>query len=322
MNRSGWAGARLIGGVAILAVIGWRVGTGPFLDGLRGLDPGSIALAVVITCATTAACAYRWQVIAHGLGVGFRLWWAIAAYYRSQFLNTVLPGGIVGDVHRGVDHGRTAGSISRGLRAVAWERIAGQVVQLSLTGAVLAVLPSPARSALPLVVAGAAVVVLAMAGTVRFAPRTGVSRSAHAWRVAASDMRHGLLTRGAWPVITVASLVAVAGHVSVFVIAAHAVGVGAPLRVLIPLALLVLVAASLPTNIGGWGPREGAAAWSFAGAGLGAGHGVATATAFGVLMVIATLPGAIVVVATVRRRHAASESASPTRPNALRPLRP
>ena len=29
------------------------------------------------------------------------------------------------------------------------------------------------------------------------------------------------------------------------------------LRVLMPLALLVLVSAALPTNIGGWGPREG-----------------------------------------------------------------
>jgi len=312
---------RAIGGVAILAVIGWRVGTGPFLDGLRGLDLRSIVLAVVITCATTSACAYRWQVIARGLGVGFRLSWAIAEYYRSQFLNTLLPGGIVGDVYRGVGHGRAVGSISRGLRAVAWERTAGQIVQLGLTGSVLAVLSSPARSALPVILACTAVVVLAMAGTVRFAPRTGMSRSAHAWRVAASDMRHGLLARGAWPAITVASLVGVVGHVSVFVIAARAVGVAAPLRVLIPLALLVLVAASLPTNIGGWGPREGAAAWSFAGAGLGAGHGVASATAFGVLMVIATLPGAIVVAATVRRRHAASGSASPIERGPHRALR-
>jgi hypothetical protein len=39
-------------------------------------------------------------------------------------------------------------------------------------------------------------------------------------------------------------------------------------------------------------------------------HGVATATAFGVLMLIATLPGAIVVVAGIVRRRAASEPAS------------
>ena len=42
----------------------------------------------------------------------------------------MLPGGVLGDVHRGVVHGRAAGSTSRALRAVGWERFAGQVVQL------------------------------------------------------------------------------------------------------------------------------------------------------------------------------------------------
>jgi uncharacterized membrane protein YbhN (UPF0104 family) len=145
VNRSMWVGVRVLGGIAILGVIGWRLGTGPFLDGLRAVGLRAIALAVVITCVTTTAYAYRWQVVARGLGVGLPLPRAIAAYYRSQFLNTVLPGGIVGDVHRGVDHGRTAGSVSRGLRAVAWERIAGQIAQLGLTVVVVAVLPSPAQ---------------------------------------------------------------------------------------------------------------------------------------------------------------------------------
>jgi glycosyltransferase 2 family protein len=149
-----------------------------------------------------------------------------------------------------------------------------------------------------------------VAAAVRFAPRTGLSRTAHAWRVAASDVRHGLLTRRAWPAITAASLVVVVGHIFVFVIAAHAVGAHMSLRVLMPLALLVLVSAALPTNIGGWGPREGVAAWVFASASLGAAHGVATATAFGVLLLIATLPGAIVVAAGIMRRRAASEPAS------------
>ena len=311
MNRSMiWGWARILGGLAMLGVIGWRLGSGPFLDGLRAVDLRSIALAAVITCATTAACARRWQVVARGLGIGLPLSRAIAAYYRSQFLNTVLPGGILGDVHRGVDHGRTTGNLGRGLRAVAWERMAGQIAQLVVAALVLAVLPSPARSALPLVVACAAVVVLVMAGAVRFARRTGISRSEHVWRVAASDMRHGLLARHAWPAIAAASVVVVVGHVSVFVISAHAVGVDASLRVLLPLALLVLVAAALPTNIGGWGPREGVAAWAFASAGQGADHGVATSTAFAVLMLITTLPGAIVVVAATMRRHHSAEPAS------------
>ena len=51
-------------------------------------------------------------------------------------------------------------------------------------------------------------------------------------------------------------------------------------------AFVVLVAAALPTNIAGWGPREGAAAWVFALVGLGAATGTSVATAYGVLALI------------------------------------
>ena len=66
-----------------------------------------------------------------------------------------------------------------------------------------------------------------------------------------------------------------------------------------------MLAMTLPTNIGGWGPREGAAAWLFALAGLGSAQGVSAATVYGVLVLAGTLPGAaVLVLAPVRlRRH-------------------
>jgi hypothetical protein len=60
----------------------------------------------------------------------------------------------------------------------------------------------------------------------------------------------------------------------------------------LPIALVVLVVASVPLNVAGWGPREGAAAWAFAAAGLGAATGASVAVAYGVLALLATLPGA------------------------------
>ena len=65
---------------------------------------------------------------------------------------------------------------------------------------------------------------------------------------------------------------------------------------MLPLALLVMLAAALP-NVGGWGPREGVTAWAFAAAGLGASLGVATAVVYGVMVFVASLPGAVVLVA-------------------------
>ncbi|HEX8303514.1 MAG TPA: hypothetical protein VF612_01430, partial [Jatrophihabitans sp.] len=87
------------------------------------------------------------------------------------------------------------------------------------------------------------------------------------------------------------------GHTATFLIAARATGVAAPPATLLPLALLILLAMGIPVNIGGWGPREGVAAWTFAAAGLGAAQGVATAVAYGVLSLAANLPGALVLLA-------------------------
>lgn len=102
----------------------------------------------------------------------------------------------------------------------------------------------------------------------------------------------GSLTR-----IVLAATGAVMGHSAMFVIAARVSGVSAPLDRLLPLTLVVIVGSGLPVNVAGWGPREGAAAWAFGAAGLGAAQGVTTAVIYGVMGLVATLPGAIVLVA-------------------------
>ncbi|HEY7397803.1 MAG TPA: lysylphosphatidylglycerol synthase domain-containing protein, partial [Gaiellaceae bacterium] len=208
-----------------------------------------------------------------------------------------LPGGVAGDVHRGVRHGRDVRDVNRALRAVAWERGAGQVVQVVLTVVVLLVLPSPVRSSMPLVLAGmaAAAVVVVLAGRVRTG-RSVRSRWTRLRNAVASDVRAGLLRRKALPVVVLASAVVVLGHTATFLVAARTAGVSAPLSRMLPLALLALLGMVLP-SIAGWGPREGATAWVFAAAGLGASLGAATAVVYGVMVLAASLPGAFVLIA-------------------------
>jgi glycosyltransferase 2 family protein len=281
---------------ATLAVLVWHVGTGPFLDGLRTVDGGALAAASGLAALTTACCAWRWRIVARGLGVDLPLGTAVAAYYRSLFLNLTLPGGVVGDVHRGISHGRDTSDVGRGLRAVAWERSAGQLVQVVLTVAVLLVVPSPLRAFMPFVALALIAVAAGVALAARVRPAAGRSRWARLRSAAGRDLRDALLARRAWPAIALASTLVVAGHAATFLIAARSAGAPAPLSQMLPLALLVLQAAALP-NVGGWGPREGVAAWAFATAGLGPALGVATAVAYGVMVLVASLPGAVVLVA-------------------------
>lgn len=295
MSRRGWAWVRFAGAGAALAAIVWRLGTGPFRDGIRALDGGALAASAGIGLVTTICCAWRWTIVARGLGVELSLPAAVAACYRSMFLNLTLPGGVIGDVHRGVSHGRDAGDVSRGLRAVAWERAAGQVVQALLTLVVLLALPSPVRSwMLPAAVALVATSIVGVVVVDRVRPG-GRSSWARVRSVVVGDVRAGLLARRALPAIVLTSALVVLGHAITFMIAARTAGVTAPPLQMLPLAVIAMLGMVVP-GVAGWGPREGATAWVFGAAGLGADQGVATAVVYGVMALVASLPGALVLV--------------------------
>ena len=304
MSRAPWRSLRTATAVGILAVVLWRTGSGPLVDGLRSVDLPLLALAVALTVPATVACDWRWRLVAGGLGVGVPLGPAVASCYRAQFLNTTLPGGVLGDVHRGVRHGRDAGDTGRGLRAVAWERLSGQVVLVAIALLVLVLLPSPVRPAMPLVLGGLLLLGVAGGGLVllvrRVRPAATARRLRHRVRV---ELEGAHVVRRAWPGVVVASTVAAGVHLSTYLVAARAVGVAASPATLLPVAVLVLLAAGLPVNVAGWGPREGMAAWVFGATGIGADQGVATAVAYGAMVLVANLPGAVVLVVAWSRRR-------------------
>jgi len=267
-----WAWARPVTGLAIIVVLVVQLGAEPFLDGLRHTEPEALALALVVTAGTTWCCARRWSLLAGALDVPVPLGTAYRACYRAQLLNATLPGGVVGDVHRGLRHGRDSGAMGRGLGSVVWDRVSGQVVQVGLLVLAIPLLPSGLRMWALGLAAGVAV------AAVVFRSELGRLRA----------------ESGLWSRVVLLSALAAGGHVLVFVVAARTAGVSAPLLDLVPLALGVLLASAVPLSVAGWGPREGAAAWVFGAAGLGAGVGLEVAVVYGVMSLVATLPGMLV----------------------------
>jgi len=302
-RRFGLPLLRLAAAAAVLYFLVRQLGAAPFREGLQAITWPAVAAAVTLTFLTTVCSAWRWRVVAQALGADLGLPGAVRAYYRSLFLNSVLVGGVLGDVHRGVTHGRGAGDVTRGLRAVALERLCGQVIQAVLTIGVLVILPSPVRPALLYVLAGVAGVAGCGALVVFGAARRGQSRLTRIARVVSADLRSGLLARDVWPRVALASVLVVAGHTATFVIAARTAGSTAPLGELLPLLMVVQAAVVIPLSIAGWGLREGAAAWAFAAAGLGAATGVTVSTLYAVLMLVAVVPGAGLLLGDVIRRR-------------------
>lgn len=287
-----WAWLKLAMGAGIVGALVWKLGAGGFVAGLRVIDAADLAAALVIGLATTVLCAWRWCLVARRLGLRLTLGRAVADYYRALFLNSVLPAGVLGDVQRAVEHGKKEGDVGAGVRAVVLERMAGQAVVIVAGVGVL--LAGPARDVGLVLVAAVVAVVVAYV-----AARRWIGAGSR-WRRTVDDIRTGLLARDAWPGIALLSAAALAGHVTLFLIAMKAAGATQSAEQLLPIVIVALLAMGLPVNVGGWGPREGVTALMFAAAGLGAAQGLTAAVAYGLLGLVASLPGALML---VRRRE-------------------
>lgn len=288
-------------GLGLLAILVWRLGTGAVLDGLRATDVRAILAALGIGVFTTVLSAWRWCLVARRLGLRLPLGRAVADYYRSLFLNSVLPGGVLGDVQRAVQHGQHSGDVGRGVRAVVLERTGGQLVLIAVAVVVLFARPSLTVAEAHNIAGLPAIAVIVIVGcllALTVAVGVGWSRRATRWRRAlratAADIRVGLFSRQTWPGVLALSAAVLAGHLAVFLVAARAAGSTAPAGELVPLMVLTLLAAGLPVNIGGWGPRESVSALAFGAEGLGASQGLTVAVVYGVLTLVASVPGAAV----------------------------
>ena len=296
---------RLLAAAVLVAALLWWSGPEAVVAGLGVLEVGPVLAALGIGVVTTVCSAWRWCLVARGLGMRLPLPAAVADCYQATFLNAVLPAGILGDVHRAVGHGRRAGDVGRGVRAVALERLVGLLVLVAVAAGVLLVEP-----ALLAVVGGAvpgagwlgaALLVALLVAVLVALPVLGWAMRARL-RPVAADLR-ALRRAGTWSGVIGLSVVALAGYLATFVVAARAAGASAPVTELLPLLVLALLVMALPLNVGGWGPREAVATLGFGAVGFGAAQGLATAVGYGLLCLVACLPGGAVLLLRLAGRR-------------------
>jgi glycosyltransferase 2 family protein len=302
--RGLWPLVKVVAGVGILVALVVRLGAQAFVDGLTSIGVGSVLAALALGLLTTVASAARWCIVARGLGLRLPLAAAVSDCYRAVFLNSVLPAGVLGDVHRAVGYGRSIGDVGRGVRVVAIERVTGQLAIIVVgLGVLLASRPTLLGAMVPGRSGGAellAVLVALGAAVLWTARHPRAARIRTALRSACTEARSGALSRSTWPGLLALSVVTLAGYLALFFVAARVAGSHASLGELLPLLVLGLLAMALPLNIGGWGPREGVTAVAFGAVGLGAAQGLTTAVVYGVLSLIACLPGAVVLLLAAR----------------------
>lgn len=304
-RRSGrWLRPAVSAGVLI--GLAWLLDVDQIAARLGGMRAGWVALAVALSVLQVGASAWRWRFTAARLGIDLPLGAAIREYYLATFLNQVLPGGGLGDVSRAWRHARGARRPGSAVRAVILERVSGQLIMTAAAAGSAVRLSCELGAARRLgwpgaLLAGAALAAAAIFAVTAAAAGLAAGRAAsrrisadslagRTWR----DVRAALLSRRALPVQAASSALIVASYLATFVLAARAVGVGTPLPTLLPLVAPVLVAMLPPISVAGWGVREGAAAALWGAAGLAAADGVAASVAYGLLALLSSLPGGVI----------------------------
>ncbi len=294
-------GLRLLVSVAALVVVAVVVGEQALRAGTAVLSPVPVLLALLLGGLWRCLAAARWLLLSRALHAELTWPAAVSEYFRSELVNQVVPGGVVGDVDRARRHGGDVGLLPAA-RAVFLERAVGQVVLVLVTVVTVALRPELLevvrgvdRRTLS-VLAALAVVVTAVV-LVLWRP----------WRRRARG--RALRARTLLLPLVLASLLSVgvlACFLSLFVLAARTTGTDAPLRLLLPAAAVVLLVSGIPLTVAGWGAREAGAALCFAAVGLASADGVAAAVGYGLLSLVSTLPG-VVPLLLPRRRGGGSQ---------------
>ena len=279
--------------LALLALLAWWLDAGAVLGRLAGFDMRWALVGIAISFPQIALLAFRWRFTAGRLGLNLPFGLALREYYLAIFLNQVLPGAVIGDVSRAWRHGREdpEHGIGPAARAVILERASGQLVMgvvaaVSLVSLPLAFTAAPATVALA--VCGVGVGVLGTFLVFRRRPRTGLLATL------GRDTYTALLARDALPVQLLSSTLVVGTYLATYVVAARAVGVSTPLWTLLPLVAPVLLSMLVPATVAGWGVREATAAALWGAVGLTVVDGVAISAAYGILVLLSSLPGALV----------------------------
>lgn len=276
---------RLTVSIGVIVALLWWTDAAKVSEHLMSLHPGWIGISLLAVTGATLSMALRWQLTARALQIQFEYPFALREYYVAQLANSVLPGGVTGDIARAF-RARHQADLLRAAQSVLAERLLGQVaIMCVLFIGFSAALMFPLAIDMPLlswtVVLTLGCGLITVAALSRFDTALGRFVS----YLCRLQSQSEFLLLG-----VVSSLCLILG----FYTSARAVGAIIPLDSLITVIPLILCAMVIPLSIGGWGWREGAAAALFPIIGATSSEGLASSITYGAVVLIAALPAVFV----------------------------
>lgn len=283
-----------------------KVDLGDAMGRLGSGDPLLLAAALAVLLVQFPLAGLRWRAVLAALGEQGSVLGLMRLFWIGNFFNLVLPGAVGGDAIRMWQSNRSGLALQHAINSVMLERVVILETLLLLVTATIPVLtsrvgPVPGAWAFPLLSA------LGAGGIGFLMLLDRLPSSLRRWRVVqgmahlAADTRR-LFLRPLPLLIT--AVWAVLGHINlslVVYVAAQALDVPVAFLDCLTLVPPVVLVMSLPISIAGWGARELAMVTAFHLVGIPGDAALAVSVAYGLLSIVAGLPGGVLFLLARRR---------------------
>jgi uncharacterized protein (TIRG00374 family) len=264
-----------------------------------GSIPGIVAAGVLLLMLLLSLLSIlRWQIVMRQFGriLGFRL--TARLFFEGLFFNQALPSTVGGDGVRIYRSFRAGLPLSAAVNSVVLDRILG-LTSLMLLAALAQPLFYDRVDSLPARLSFTAVFVAAVAGIVTLLLLVYLPAWSRRWRLMRGlvALSHASRRAFATPAILFpVTILSVVGHlisVVVFYMLAESLELGVTFLDCLVMVPSVLLLATVPVSVAGWGVREGAMVAAFGLLGVPAGGAAAASVLFGLGMAITALPGGL-----------------------------
>jgi hypothetical protein len=294
---------RLLVSVSILAVILRSIDVRPAFQVVVDARPEWLLLALVMQFCSTAASAYRWQLIMRNLGFGqsFSFYWD--SYFKGMFFNQGLPTSIGGDALRVLDVAARGFRKRDALYGIAIDRITGLGALLLLALLAHLVYPDllPGHVYHPILWLSAAGL-LALAGLSLLGRWRWLDRYPQLAILNTASNRLLQAVSGRRFVLIASSLLIPLLAMLGFFAVGRALGLRYDLLTYLAIVPPALVLTVIPISIAGWGVREGALVGLFSLIGADKTVVLMMSLVYGLMLILVSLPGLVVLLRGRRQR--------------------
>lgn len=312
-SRPGWQRALAWAKIAVSIGLLWLLFTQYDMvkaaGRLAAMDPAWLAVVAVVYVLMIFVATQRWRFILTALGETVALPTALGIVMIGVFFNQVLPSNVGGDAMRIWRLHRRGSSLGRAVGSVMLDRV---IAIVALAMLVLFLLPVSVRLIddgviltffgvfIAAVFAGLALL-LWLDRVIYLVRQIVPGRVLDAITALARDSRTVMLNRRCAAGVLLLALVNHLFIVLLTLALARGIGIAATFTDFLVLIPPVLAAAVMPISFAGWGVREGAMIALLGTIGIGASEALSLSVAFGLVALVASLPGGIVWLMTGNR---------------------